>query len=189
MGRRRRAIFASLALVAALVATVGTAGVSSVAADRAVQVAVADDENAFLGIDPLPDGDAAGDRGDDPEAAMRPATYHGDATVMVHANETTLRLLTVTNRFDHGISVTVDLAEERPETRMNEYVSAEDAGLPEPIGAVDRRPGRLAPGDSAGLDAEIDCRDGTGGTIELRVSADGDGVRVAATRTIEIYCS
>lgn len=194
MGRRRRTVFASVALVAALAAVTGTAGVSAVSADRGVQVAVADDEDAFLGIDRLPDRAAAEQVDDDThfeydENESGPGAtvvYHGESEVWVYENETRLRLLTVTNRFGHRIDVTVELDDWAGwEPRWLED-SSDD--LPEPIEEIDRQPGGLAPGSSGHLDAEIDCRGASGGTIELEISAEGDGVRVEATRELTIRC-
>jgi len=195
MGRRRRAVLASVALAAALVAATGTAGVSATSADRGIQVAVADDDEAFLGIDRLPDRAAAeqvdddtyfGDDGNEsgPGAAV---VYHGDTEVWVHENETTLRLLTVTNRLSHRVDVTVETDDWAGwEPRWME--DSPPADPPEPIEAVDRQPGGLTPGESGHLDAEIDCRGTSGGTVELEISAEGDGVRMEATRELTIRC-
>lgn len=81
-----RHVALALSVVVVIAFTVGTGGFSSMTADRGVSIAVADDENAYLGIET-----------DEPDAVRANALANEDG------RETTL--LTLTNRFSSAVTI------------------------------------------------------------------------------------
>jgi len=150
MGLRRVAMLVGIVLVATS-AISGTGSFSAVAADRAIEVSVADDEAAYLGL-----------------------AY--DETVTVEANETTVTLVAVTNRFPSSLAVDPELTEGDPDQ-------------PPAIESVDG-PGELNSGESGPLSATIRCDNATASeTVTVALEATGDGVRVSLQRELTVACA
>lgn len=150
MRRRRLAVLVGLAL-AVTSAVSGTGSFSATAADRSMEVRVAEDENAYLGLD-----------------------Y--DDTVTVDANETTVTLVAVTNRFSTVLSVDAELTEGDPDQ-------------PPAIESVDG-PGDLDSGDTGTLSATVRCDNATASeSVAVALDATGGQVRVALQRELTVACA
>lgn len=164
--RRRRVLLAVAALAVAAAVTGPTGGFTATAADRPVEVAVADDDRALLTLyDP-----GVGSEGPPPRAVAA-AGLAGEDPVANGSDR--VRVLAVLNRF--RTPVTVDgAARSTPETVT--------------VTGVD--PVELAPAEAAGLTARVDCGDRRGPvTVALAVHASGDGVTVRTTTTATVVCN
>jgi hypothetical protein len=162
MTPRARHLLLALAAVC-LVTTTGA--FSSTTADRSVSVSVADDEDAYLGIEI-----------DDPVVVERESTGGTNNTTENGTNAADewsedMTLLTFTD--DFGTSLDVD-------------VSVAESGEP----SVDLATGTvsLASGETAAVEATVTCRGDNSRDVTLDVTATGDGVVVDLTRAVEIRC-
>lgn len=142
-----------LLAVVSVVVSVGlltpqTGAFTSATADRSVSVSVVDDEDAYLGIQ------------------RSPVSLAGNREVV---------LLTVTNRFQRALDLTVRVTERNP-------------GVAPTVTAVDG-PAALAPGGAAPVTASVTCVDSTAsGRPTVTLNASGEGVSVMATRSVAVDC-
>jgi hypothetical protein len=154
----RRSLVALAAALLALTLVSGTGGFSSVAADRSVNVAVVDDDEAFVGIE----------------------KGHIDRC---GANQVAL---TVTNRLGsdlHTVEATV--------LDDDSDVRATVMDTPGRLGVDDKSHRgeitvRVNPATPANEDAGNG--DAVDGTIQVRLTVQGGGVRVGLTRSVAVEC-
>ena len=186
---RRLLLVAGLGL--ALAAAVGSGGFTGVSADRGVTVAVADDSNAYIGLD------VAGQVG---TVRVQPGRGQPNAGV---------ELLGITNQLP---AETVELAvefDQRGDRRVTRLALAVDGttvdsagdGNPASGGASDSTDrtgpasGRLAgaslrPGQEGAVRATVDCTRQRGATtpVEFTSSATGPAVDAELDRALTVVC-
>ena len=147
----RRAVLGLLVIGAGGAAGVQSTGAfSSIAGDREFSVATADDENALLGIEPAdPTGDSGG----------------------------TVRLFTVTNRFD--------------ETLVLNRVGVRSSGsLGIGRSDLDIAQRTLGPGEATDIAAELSCSSDTTDDVEIgiRAATSDSGASVELARSTSVTC-
>jgi hypothetical protein len=186
---RRLLLVAGLGLALALV--VGSGGFTGVSADRGVTVAVADDSNAYLGLD------VAGRAG-----TVRVQPGRGQPN-------TGVELLGITNRFPaETVEVAVEFEQggDRRVTRLalvvdGTTVDSAGEGNPASGGASDSTDrtgpasGRLAeaslrPGQAGAVHAAVDCTRQRGATtpVEFTITATGPAVDAELDRALTVVC-
>ena len=182
---RRRYLSLAVALLAATALVTGTGGFSTTAADRGVSVEVAEDSNAYLGLEQTQhsrenltatvnatqpdngtDADGVNETLNDGENETTTANATGNTTGNETTNETQLDSgertahvdVTVTNQFPAGTQLaTVEVTAEGKSVEL----------------------GPLAPGERATHTfSSVSCGD------SIRIEASGDGVAVRLTRTV-----
>lgn len=152
MTSRLRIAAVALGAVAVLFVVSGSGGYSAMEADRSIAVDVVSDEAALLGIE----------------------------RDVVEADNATIEVLTVTNRFPVAMTVDIDL-------------ERSDEGSPDVELESDEF--TLEPGETHEIEMAVDCNvsanetaaDGT--DVAIDVSGTGPGTRVGLSRSAEIGCT
>lgn len=160
-----------LVLAAACLVT-GTGAFSGASTDRDPTIGIAGPDSAYLGIES--DGIEA-TLATVPESNNTTDDSTAAATDRTPTNETTVELLTVTNRLQSTLDVTASIASRSSETPSVENVSGVTA---------------LSPGETSPLTATVTCGiDTASDTLELTIVAIGDGVAIETTETVTVTCA
>lgn len=169
-----------LLVLSATCLVVGSGAFTAASVERGVSVSVADDEDAYLGLDVPEEVTVAGGEwvtgsgASTPAAAGERQSNGAGNSEQAGLRRQTVALFEVTNRFSASVDVDVSI-ESRPGVPNVESVSpAED----------------VDPGATASVTAVVTCPSGhPEKDLTLYITAEGHGVSVEMTRTVTVTCT